>query len=147
MATVINDPVFGKMTYQHRWYKTDDIVLFGKHWDITIAAQAYTGQSILQIQRENYKWYTQHRDEVAEKITKALIQYININCEALADAWVGARKVNFPSELDGIVSPKTLLLSRNDSIVMLFECKWDVDHGLAVQIYPHYEIGPQDLFL
>ena len=74
MATVINDPVFGKMTYQYRWYKTEDIVLFGKHWDITIAAQAYTGQSILQIQRENYKWYTQHRDEVAEKITKALIQ-------------------------------------------------------------------------
>ena len=39
MATVINDPVFGKMTYQYRWYKTEDIVLFGKHWDITIAAQ------------------------------------------------------------------------------------------------------------
>ena len=57
MATVINDPVFGKMTYQYRWYKTEDIVLFGKHWDITIAAQAYTGQSILQIQRENYKGY------------------------------------------------------------------------------------------
>ena len=57
MATVINDPVFGKITYQHRWYKTEDIVLFGKRWNITIAAQAYTGQSILQIQRDCYKGY------------------------------------------------------------------------------------------
>lgn len=147
MATVINDPVFGKITYQHRWYKTEDIVLFGKHWNITIAAQAYTGQSILQIQRDCYKGFIQHQQEITERIAQELINYININCETLAESWIGARKVQSPLELAEIVQPKTLLFKRDSSVILLLECKWDVEEGLAVQICPDYEIGPQDLFL
>lgn len=42
MEKVCVDDVFGKMTYNHRWYKIEEMEFFGKKWPVTIAAKAYS---------------------------------------------------------------------------------------------------------
>lgn len=37
-----NDAVFGEMTYRHRWYKEQEISIFGQTWNITVVAKAYS---------------------------------------------------------------------------------------------------------
>ena len=31
--------------------------------------------------------------------------------------------------------------------IFLFDTKYDVENGIGIQIYPEFEIGPQDTFL
>lgn len=46
-----------------------------------------------------------------------------------------------------VLMPTSLLLKQDGTTLLLFECAWDTDAGFAVQIYPDWEMGRQDLFL
>ena len=46
MNVMINDAVFGEMTYTHRWSKKESFSFFGKNWDITVVAKAFSGNPI-----------------------------------------------------------------------------------------------------
>lgn len=147
MDATINDAVFGEMKYKHRWYKDAQIALFGKAWNVTVVAKAYSGKAITDTQRNSYQWYNAHSEEISSKIAELIINYINTNCEELAISWFGARRVGTAAELDGIVTPTSLLVKQDGTMLVLFNCVWDEEHGFAVQIYPDYAIGSQDVFL
>ena len=51
------------------------------------------------------------------------------------------------SDLANITIPKTFLFKQNGDFLVLFDCVWDIEHGLAVQVFPEYKIGTQDCFL
>ena len=73
--------------------------------------------------------------------------YINNNLEELRFNWPAAKKVQDVSALSAIIMPTSLLFKQDGTTLMLFECVWDSDAGFAVQIYPDWEMGRQDLFL
>jgi hypothetical protein len=144
-ATYI-DPVFGEMQYKHRWYKEEKIVLFDSDWMITVAAKAYSGKPITDQQRVSYKQFSDNYDEMADIIAKQIVEYINENCESLAAYWIGARTVSSAYELSQIVRPKTLLIKQDGTTMLLLDCPWE-EGGIAVQVLPDVQIGPQDMFL
>lgn len=141
------DTVFGEMKYKYRWYKMDILNMFGKDWTITVAAKAYSGKPITNEQRESYKWFKNNYDYICKRFTDSLKCYINQNCEQMAMTWIGARMINYDTELCQIVVPKTLLFKQDGSIIILFDCVWDPEHGLGIQILPELVIGSQDTFL
>lgn len=147
MEVSINDAVFGEMKYKHRWYKNAEINLFGREWNITIAAKAYSGKAITDEHRSSYQWYKANFESVSKKISEMIIGYINDNCEELSAVWFGARRIGSASELSGIVTPTSLLIKQDGTAIMLFNCIWDKEHGIGVQIYPEYLIGSQDIYL
>lgn len=147
MEVSINDAVFGEMKYRHRWYKNAEINLFGKVWNITIAAKAYSGKAITDEQRRSYQWCEANYESISKKIYEMIIGYINANCEELSAAWFGARRIDTASELSGIVTPTSLLIKQDGTAIMLFNCIWDKEHGIGVQICPEYSIGSQDIYL
>lgn len=140
------DPVFGEMQYKHRWYKGERMAFFDRNWTITVAAKAYSGKPITDQQRESYKHFIDNHDEMAAVIAKQIVEYVNDNCESLAVYWVGARAVSSAYELSQIVRPKTLLIKQDGTTMLLLDCPWD-EGGIAVQVLPDVQIGPQDMFL
>ena len=71
----------------------------------------------------------------------------NNNLEELRFNWPAAKKAQDVSALSAIIMPMSLLFKQDGTTLMLFECVWDSDAGFAVQIYPDWEMGRQDLFL
>jgi hypothetical protein len=45
------------------------------------------------------------------------------------------------------VTPKTLLFKQDGTTLLLLECDWDIDNGVAVKLSPEVAVGGQDLFL
>ena len=147
MEVTCNDAVFGEMSYKHRWYKQDKISLFGTEWAISTVAKAYSGKPITDQQRDSYNRFTKQATTIAAHAAALIIEYINSNCEELSLTWAGARMVNRAEDLPGIVQPTSLLFKQDGTTLILFNCAWDEEHGLAVQVFPDYEIGCQDVFL
>ena len=147
MEVTCKDPVFGEMKYKHRWYKIEKIPFFNKEWQITVAAKAYSGKPITDKQRESYSYFKKNENKIITTITEIIMNYVNENCEELSSSWMGARMVSSSSDLSDITIPKTLLFTQSGELLVLFDCVWDMEHGLAVQVIPEYKIGSQDCFL
>ena len=71
----------------------------------------------------------------------------NENFDVLCFNWPAAKKIQDASELSTVLMPTSLLFKQDGTTLLLFECAWDTDAGFAVQIYPDWEMGRQDLFL
>ena len=49
--------------------------------------------------------------------------------------------------LENYVTPKTLLFQQDGTTLLLLECTWDIENGIAIKLLPEVAIGAQDLFL
>ena len=99
------------------------------------------------MERASYQKFQENRQETLALLSQKVIDYINNNLEELRFNWPTAKKVQDVSELSAIVMPTSLLFKQDGTTLILFECVWDSDAGFAVQIYPDWEMGRQDLFL
>lgn len=147
MNNYVDDPVFGHMEYHHRWYKTDEYEIFGKKWRLSVVAKAYLGKSITEAEKDSYKKFQENKQTTLASLSQKVIDYINNNLEELRLNWPTAKEIQNISELSTVVMPTSLLFKQDGTTLMLFECVWDSDAGFAVQIYPDWEMGRQDLFL
>lgn len=145
-ATCI-DAVFGEMTYKHRWFKQQNIKIFSKEWTIIVAANAYSGKPITETEQDSYKRYMENEEKTIALIEEQLKQYINGNLTELSEYWMGARKVERADNLASILTPHTLLFAQDGTTVMLFDCVWDIENGIAVRISPEMKVGSPDCFL
>lgn len=141
------DVAFGEMTYKHRWFKKQEINIFGQKKEIVIAAKAYLKKEITEKQQESYIYFCKNEEKIIKIIEEELKSYINTNLLELAKSWIGARRINFNNDLNGITEAKTLLFKQDGTIILLLNCVWDEEHGIGVKIYPEVEVGSQDLFL
>lgn len=147
METSCNDVVFGVMQYKHRWIKRQTISIFGKEWEVTVAAKAYSGKPITKEQQDAYTRFAENESAEIAIVENTILAYVNDNIKELSAEWLGARKISVISDLAQVVTPKTILFKQDGTTIMLLDCAWDVETGLAVKLYPELKIGSQDLFL
>lgn len=145
--TRCNDAVFGEMSYKHRWYKKQEIEMFGEAWEITVVAKAYTGRPITEEQQKSYTLFTNKQDEYVSIISEEIKNYVNIHNQELAEDWVSARMIDDIDGIAQVATPKTLLFKQDGTTIMLLDCVWDIESGIGVKIIPEVAIGSQDLFL
>lgn len=127
------DPVFGQMQYQHYWKKKETLKFWGKDREIVIGARAFKQRPITDGQREGYRYFKENYKSIEETSRQLALKYV-------LDEHLGMEPENMPVL-------KTVLFTRTDEIVLLFDCVWDEEHGFAIQVYPEYKTGSQDLFL
>lgn len=134
------DHVFGKMVYDYSWEKEDVISLFGKQWPIYVVARAFPNRPILDAQRESYiRFIEEFKETLPHELIMLLLDYVRKQEEKLD-------KIT-EDDLATVVTPESLLFKQDGVSLLLFDCTWDEEHGIAVQFYPEIKIGPQDLFL
>lgn len=147
MINTCIDVVFGQMTYKHRWFKQQNICLFGKKWNIMVSAMAYSGEPITEEERLAYKQFMDHVLDNTTLIEKEIKMYINNNLEKLSEYWLDAKSIENFSDLVSIVTPRSLVFKQDGTTLIMLDCVWDEEHGIAVKIYPTIEVGPQYCFL
>ena len=112
-----NDTVFGEMTYKHRWYKEQEISIFGKIWNITVVAKAYSGKTITNKQQDSYTKFIENEGKYTETIENELKNYVNNNLLELAENWTAARRIDSKEDLSQVVTPKTILFKQDGMAV------------------------------
>lgn len=142
-----NDTVFGEMTYKHRWYKEQEISIFGKIWNTTVVAKAYSGKTITNKQQDSYTKFIENEGKYTETIENELKNYVNNNLLELAENWTAVRRIDSKEDLSQVVTPKTILFKQDGMAVLLLDCVWDAENGVGVKFIPEVSIGIQDLFL
>ena len=147
MEVACKDSVFGEMKYRHRWYKEQPITAFGKNWVIKVVAKAYSGKAITAEQQKAYKAFCAKEKEAFGLAGEQLKSYVNDNLQKLSAYWNGAREVDDIRELAQMVTPQSLLFKQDGTTILLLDCEWDVEHGVAVELFPRVAVGPQVAFL
>lgn len=142
MEVTCNDPVFGKMSYKHRWIKQQTLLLFGKEWNITVAAKAYSGKAITEEQRKSYLSFMNEQKKMMQTVTEELYKYV-----IMKNRETSVEKIKENEELAQILNPKTLLFQQDGTTILLLDYAWDIEHGIAVKLIPEIAVGIQDLFL
>ena len=132
MEKKCQDAVFGTMTYKHGWRKKETLTLFEKEWPVTISAAAYREEPITQEEKSSYQNFVEHTTKLM-KIAEQQLKEYDPNSEA--------------ESLENYVTPKTLLFQQDGTTLLLLECTWDDENGIAVKLLPEIAIGAQDLFL
>ena len=108
MEKVCTDSVFGIMTYRHQWYKNETMVLFGKKYDVKVAAQAYSGKDITDEERKGYQYIKEHWTTLQKDIWKALSDYVSENVQDITTYCpesIYTRRIYECSNTEGIVMP------------------------------------------
>lgn len=143
METTCQDAVFGTMIYKYGWLKSGTVSLFGKEWPISVDAAAYSGEKITPEQRDSYQKFVNDRAGLLKTAEQQLKKYIKDNLEELREM---NPDVNADKMVD-MVEPRTLLFQQDGTAVLLLECIWDEENGIAVELLPDSRVGAQELFL
>lgn len=122
MDDTVVDTVFDKMTYKHRWFKSEILNIFGEKFSVNIVAKAFSGKPTTDEQRESYAWFKDNLSQVNATMIELAANYINENCQEFAFYWSGVRMVSSTSDLAQILIPQSVLFTKNGGILVLFDC-------------------------
>lgn len=134
----VNDEVFGLMEYKHRWIKNEIITFFGKNTNVIISAKAYKEKPITVAQREAYKKFKSELAVLSDKAKSEVFNYFST---------VEKKQISSETELNSILSLKTVVFNPNGDTILLFDSTLDEENGIGIQLYPVIQVGPQDIFL
>ena len=55
-------------------------------------------------------------------------------------------KLEDKAKINEAVKLTHIIFMQDGDTIFLFDTKYDVENGIGIQIYPEFEIGPQDTF-
>ena len=142
----ITDLVFGEMKYHYRWEKQETIPFCGIKKKVTVAAKAYSGEQINDKQRDAYRYFTTHVEQIGKECFELATEYIWKNFDQIALYFPNVKLLETPQELHKVMDLKTLYFSQEGECILLFKTEWAED-DIAIMIYPEKKIGAQNLFL
>ena len=134
----MNDSNFNEILkepfYNFGWCYKKTITFFGKANDIKFVFEAYPeSEQINQIQKDSFLSFYENIPEISKNSLNHLIDYIE-------------KYVEGDYTIDD-VQLREILIKSDGELILLCEVNWDLENGIGIQIYPDFEIGPQDTFL
>ena len=148
----INDSVFGNMVYDAGWEKGETLTIWGEEIYVRIVAKAYTGQDILDSQREGYMTIKSSLSNLENSIKEALLGYYKKNYNYIVgniDNIPFQYSVNeiTAERIIDLIKIKTLIFDRKGNFGFLCDCAWNTEDGIAIKLNSKVEVGEQDLLI
>lgn len=138
---IVNDEVFGRMTYDYQWERQTEETLWGCPYTLLLTVESETDddESISESQRDAYKAFsTQHAVFEAEML-KCLVQYCRTEL-GVPDC----TKKEFLSHN----TPTSVFFPLTGEWAVLFDSEYDEEEGLAAVVRNgRVEVGSQDIVL
>ena len=136
MEKTIIDPVFGEISYDHSWEKSENVSLWGKDHSLRVVARAYNSDSINDRQRAAYTEYKANALEYEQQIPGALLDYYKANYDditAMVELPDRYKLENITKEdVIRLIKVKTLFFETDGRYGYLCDCIWDREHGIAI---------------
>ncbi|WP_427182385.1 DUF6985 domain-containing protein [Paenibacillus sp. TC-CSREp1] len=156
----LNHELFGEISYDLYWSGQQKIKMFGKDKAIILSVDGNEEGEFQDVQKEAYTNFIGNMDDIMTKVEAAIFDYYQ---EVYMDyrEMVGedeadkiAPIIENKEELDHLIEPTQLIIRRVRKngvrrIGLLFNCTWEIEHGLAVKIEDEeiVEVGFQDIVL
>ena len=134
----INDSIFEKMRYEHRWVKDEVFHILDKDQTVKICAKAFNEKPITDFQRDSYKKLKHDFDTIIEQCWNLISDY---------SAKFYSMELKDKSKIGEMIKLTHVIFMQDGDTILLFDAKFDLENGIGIQIYPDFEIGPQDTFL
>ncbi len=133
-----NDCVFGEMTYNQAWIKTQYIMWEGKSVSVRIKAKAKPGENIIDVQRQKYDFFSKNMPSIMHECQMGLLRFCQRNYDQeLTD-----------KNIFTVVVPISIIFKRNGNWGILFKCKWEDEINLVAKFDDSgIEVGVDDIFL
>ncbi len=139
MKKEIFDSIFGKMEYDYSWCKEEVINFWTTNTKIKMVAQAYSGQEIIDIQRENYIYFKNNINEISKISYEKIKLFYFDNYEKIKEEnnevciKYPINKIN-EINFNELIKIKTLIFTKNIYFGFLCDCLWEKEHGIAILI-------------
>ena len=155
----INHEVFGVLIDNGGWRRKEKINFWGIQKEVDIMVYADTIPNFKEYQKNSYIEFKKITDEFLRDAKFSAYKYYLSVYEELRerfehDADKLAPIVNNENEFAKLINPTTILFpfifnDEKTSFGILFDCKWDPSHGLAVLFENGKvtEVGEQDIIL
>lgn len=125
---MMNDKIFGEVSFDTGWNKNDEISLWGQTSDILVTAVAYyERESITEAQQSAYLSFNLNKAAIEKKIEHLLS--------------------NFIDEPKKYLKPRFLVFEKNGAYALMLDDDNDPDNGIAVQLAPVAKVTSQDAYL
>ncbi len=140
MKKTMNDDIFGKLEYNVSWEKKTPLTLWTKDHVITLHLEDLDEEGILT--PEQKATWIEIKDNIPEHVDKNLSKIADY-CETAFEL-----KNSTIAEIGSNISPTALVIERNGNWYILFDCSYDIEHGIALGVRDEkYIVGIQDEFL
>ncbi|MEY8747008.1 DUF6985 domain-containing protein [Paenibacillus tundrae] len=156
----LNHELFGEISYDLYWSGQQKIKMFGKNKIIILSIDGNEEGEFHDAQKEAYTNLIENMDDIMTNVEEAIFDYYQ---EVYMDyrEMVGEEEadkiapiIENKEELDHLIEPTQLIIRRVlkngvRRIGLLFNCTWEIEHGLAVKIEDEeiVEVGFQDIVL
>lgn len=156
----LNHELFGEISYDLYWSGQQKIKMFGKDKVIILSVDGNEEGEFHDAQKEAYTNLIGNMDDIMTKVEEAIFDYYQ---EVYMDyrEMVGEEEadkiapiIENKEELDHLIEPTQVIIRRVRKngvrrIGLLFDCTWEIEHGLAVKIEDEeiVEVGFQDIVL
>lgn len=156
----LNHELFGEISYDLYWSGQQKIKIFGKEKVIILSIDGNEEGEFHDVQKEAYTNLVENMDDIMTKVEEAIFDYYQ---EVYMDYREMVREdesdkiapiIENKEELGHLVEPTQLIIrrvrkNRVRRIGLLFNCTWEMEHGLAVKIEDEeiVEVGFQDIVL
>lgn len=152
---IINNEVFGKLTFNYTWSKDEKILFGGKEVDIVILIAGDEDGEFEEGQYEAYKMLKSKWIDIQDKLLESILVYYENRREELGYDIEANR--NYPEikttneilkhiTLVGIKIPYAEIYGGR-SIGLSFDCTWDDENGLGLRLNDEdvLKVGFQDI--
>jgi hypothetical protein len=149
---IVNDTVFGTMSYNSGWEKQEQIVLWGKAFTVRVVARAYSGQEILDIQRNAYTEYKNNIGQIEGSIKNSLFEYYEEHYYYIANTTEFIPNLYKPGQITldtviELIKIRTLIFDRTGDYGFLCDCAWNREDGIAIKLNGIIVIGEQEMLI
>ena len=125
---MMNDKIFGEVSFDAGWNKDENISLWGKTNGILVTAVAYyESEAITEAQQSSYRSYNLNKSIMEKKIEQLLSNYMD--------------------EPEKHLTPRFLVFEKDGAYALMLDDDNDPDNGVAVQLAPVAKVTSQDAYL
>lgn len=111
------------------------LFFFEKESNIQIVFDVYSeSEKITPLQERCLSDFFSHIEDITAKVNAEINSYMNTYLE---DSWT----------IQNDLQLSEIFIKQDGRLILLCEANWDKENGLGIQIFPTYEICPQDTFL
>mgnify|MGYP001129864906 CR=1 FL=1 len=152
---MIEDEVFGKLTFDYTWFRYEKIIFCGEEKDILILVAGEEDGKFDEGQYEAYRMLKSKWVKMQEGILESILDYYKNKRKELGydEEWNEAyTEIVTTKDLLNYIILVSIKIPYADiyggrSIGLSFDCTWDDENGLGIQLCDEHvvEVGYQDI--
>ncbi|KNY26364.1 DUF6985 domain-containing protein [Pseudobacteroides cellulosolvens] len=138
----MQDELFGHLEYDYLWQGKIEFFIFNQNNNITLSIECEDeDEDITDVQRKSMVEFAKNKERIIKEIETKIFNYYQSICplkreKRVADIDKIAPIIHNVDEVGSLVKPVNFYIKNSDerTIAILFECTWDFDLGVGVEI-------------